>query len=187
MSKEKEVNQNAPQEEKKGVKGFFAKHSELLKFILFNIAGALSSAVELVIHFVLEKWVFASLMGVAIGGIFAKLGYGDKGSMLSYLISTTIGYAIAFVLNRKVSFKADSNVALSVFLYILMVIFTIFMNSFVIGQLLDQWITVPLTNKGMENLGILVSKMIAMAVPVIWTYPCNRFIIHRKKKETDAE
>ncbi len=186
MSKEKEINQNESPSEKKGIKGFFAKHSELLKFILFNIAGALSSAVELVIHFVLEKWVFASLMGVAIGGIFAKLGYGDKGSMLSYLISTTIGYAIAFVLNRKVSFKADSNVALSIFLYILMVIFTIFMNSFVIGQLLDRWITVPLSNKGVGDLGILISKMIAMAVPVIWTYPCNRFIIHRKKKP-DAE
>ncbi len=169
----------------KGIKAFFARHAELLKFILWNIAGMISSAVELAVHFILEKWVFASLMGVAIGGIFEKLGYGDKGSMYSYLISTTIGYAIAFVLNRKVSFKADSNVALSIFLYIIMVIFTIFMNSFVIGQALDLWITTPLTEKGLENIGILLSKIIAMAVPAIWTYPCNRFIIHRKKKEQD--
>ena len=30
----------------------------------------------------------------------------------------------------------------------------------------------------------LVIKLIGMAVPTLWTYPCNRFIIHRKKKST---
>lgn len=28
----------------------------------------------------------------------------------------------------------------------------------------------------------MVIKLIGMAIPTLWTYPCNRFIIHRKKK-----
>ena len=38
--------------------------------------------------------------------------------------------------------------------------------------------------KDLNVLGTIVSKLIGMAVPGLWTYPCNRFIIHRKKKST---
>lgn len=34
------------------------------------------------------------------------------------------------------------------------------------------------------NLWDLVIKLIGMTIPTLWTYPCNRFIIHRRKKST---
>ena len=34
------------------------------------------------------------------------------------------------------------------------------------------------------NFWDLVIKLIGMAIPTLWTYPCNRFVIHRKKKST---
>ena len=57
--------------------------------------------------------------------------------MWAFIVSTSIGYAIAFVLNRKVTFKADANPTLSIILYILMVLFTICATT-LIGNGLDR-------------------------------------------------
>ena len=32
------------------------------------------------------------------------------------------------------------------------------------------------------NLCDMAIKVIGMLIPMLWTYPCNRFLIHRKKK-----
>jgi putative flippase GtrA len=99
-------------------------------------------------------------------------------SVYSYMISTAVGYSVAYVLNRKISFKSDANLALSTVLYALMVVFTIFANA-IIGPIIDA----AVAKTGMPDiLTQIVGKFITMAVPGLWTYPCNRFIIHRKKK-----
>ena len=33
------------------------------------------------------------------------------------------------------------------------------------------------------NLCDMVIKVIGMLIPMLWTYPCNRFLIHRKRKK----
>ena len=162
---------------------FEKKHKELYKFVMWCVSGGLSNIVELIVHVLLINLVFKSLAGDPVTGIFATFG-NDKCTFYSYLILTTIGYGIAFVLNRKVSFKADANVALSTFLYVIMVVFTIAMNSFVIGPFCEGTVTEFFAQKDLNVLGTIVSKLIGMAVPGLWTYPCNRFIIHRKKKST---
>ncbi|MBQ7595242.1 MAG: GtrA family protein, partial [Clostridia bacterium] len=100
----------------------------------------------------------------------------------SYVISTTVGYVIAFILNRKTTFKADSNVALSTFLYVLMVIFTIFATAWLGTQL-----QIFMAAHDMKELGEVIAKPIVAAVATAWTYPLNRFVIHRHKKETVEE
>ena len=128
------------------------KHAEIWKFIKFMIAGGGSSAVELVVHMVLLATVFKPFL--------------DQ------------GYGIAFILNRKITFKADVNPTLSMILYAIMVVFTIFANGW-IGSAMTTFAQGHNLTGGFWDM---VIKLIGMAIPTLWTYPCNRFIIHRKKK-----
>lgn len=163
---------------------FTEKHAEIWKFIKFSIAGGGSSAIELVVHMLLLNFVFASLTTQAITNpTLNMIGVTSKGYLYTYLISTTVGYAIAFILNRKITFKADANPTVSMILYAIMVVFTIFANGW-IGSAMT---TFAQSHNLVGNFWDLVIKLIGMAIPTLWTYPCNRFIIHRKKKPTGTE
>lgn len=170
-------------ENKKNIfKKWTEKHAEIWKFIKFCIAGGGSSAIELVVHMVLLNTVFAAMTVEEISNpTLNMIGINSKGYLYTYLISTTVGYAIAFIINRKVTFKADANPALSMMLYFIMVVFTIFANGW-IGSVMTTFAV----SRGLEgNIWDLIFKVIGMIIPTLWTYPCNRFIIHRKKKATE--
>ncbi|MCI5738968.1 MAG: hypothetical protein MR290_04185, partial [Ruminococcus sp.] len=71
----------------------------------------------------------------------------------------------------------------SMILYAIMVVFTIFANGW-IGSAMT---TFAQSHNLVGNFWDLVIKLIGMAIPTLWTYPCNRFIIHRKKKTTESD
>lgn len=166
---------------------FTQKHAELWKFIKFTFAGSSSSLVELLVHLLLTGIIFKSYMTVPfVSPVLNYIGIDSKGYLYSYLISITVGYTIAFILNRKLTFHADSNPTISVILYIIMVIFTIFAGSW-IGTVLSGF-SVSLIEKGWSATAVnAVCKIIQMAIPTLWTYPLNRFVIHRHKKPAPAE
>lgn len=156
------------------------EHAELWKFIKFLLAGGGSNIVELAVHMLFLNTVFAAMTTEPVTTSFLNLiGITSKGYLYTYMISTTVGYAVAFVINRKITFKADSNPMVSMLLYVVMVIFTIFANGW-IGSAIT---TVAQAHGLIGNLWDMIIKIICMAIPMFWTYPCNRFIIHRKKKE----
>lgn len=162
---------------------FIKNHNEIWKFIKFTIAGASSSIIELGIFMILQYTVFKELNQIEIinSNTLSFLGIHYKGYMYSYFISTTIGYALAYIMNRKITFKANANPILSTILYAVMVIFTIIFNTW-FGAFLGTLIK----SKGLDNAIIeAITKIIVMAVPTLWTYPLNRFVIHRKKKEVN--
>jgi putative flippase GtrA len=159
------------------------KIPEFWKFIKFSVAGGLSSAVELGVAALLQYVIFKAIEHEPIPatGFFKSLldliGMSDGlGIFYSYIISITVGYTIAYILNRKVSFKADSNMALSTFLYVLMVVFTILAGAW-IGTSLNE----VFAAHGWEKWSFLI-KIFQMFISTAWTYPINRFIIHRHKK-----
>lgn len=163
---------------------FITKHGELWKFIKFSIAGGASSIIELIVHMVLLETVFKSLKAVPITNeVLNMINIDSKGYLYTYLISTAVGYGIAFILNRKVTFQADSNPTLSIFLYVLMVIGTIFANGW-IGSALSSFAV----ERGFDTFfGEFVIKIVCMLIPSLWTYPLNRFVIHRKKKVVEEK
>ncbi|MDR0884130.1 MAG: GtrA family protein [Oscillospiraceae bacterium] len=168
------------------LKAFTDAHPEIYKIVKFFIAGGISNVPEILVYLLFLNVVFASLQSTPLpdNGFFEFIGRFvtfEKGiaDMYAYMISTAVGYAVAYVLNRKISFKSDANIALSTFLYVLMVIFTIGANG-VIGPV----ITAAVGKVGLPaTLTEIIGKFLAMAVPGLWTYPCNRFLIHRHKKE----
>ena len=63
-------------------------------------------------------------------------------------------------------------------MYAIMVVCTIIFNTW-FGAFLGTLIK----NSGRSNALIeLLTKVVVMTVPTLWTYPLNRFVIHRKKK-----
>ncbi len=163
------------------------KHAEIWKFLKFSMAGGGSSAVEFIVHMVLLSTCFKALTEVAVENkTLNMIGIESKGYLFAYLISTTVGYLIAFILNRKVTFKADSNPTISMILYFIMVVFTILANGW-IGSAMTAFAQSHNFTGGIADA---IIKVIGMAIPTLWTYPLNRFVIHRKKKtvtETESQ
>lgn len=158
---------------------FTQKHGEIWKFIKFSFTGASTSVLELGVFMFLQYFIFKSLNQVPVtdNAVLDFLGIEYKGYMYSYAISATIGYAAAYIMNRKLTFKADANPVLSTILYVIMVVFTITFNTW-FGAFLGTWVK----NNGWDNVVVeMITKVVVMTVPTIWTYPLNRFVIHRKK------
>ena len=149
------------------------KREELLKIVKFTIMGALSTMIELVVFYLLQGIVFADMRTQPIQ--FFVFAYEGPGYLWSFLISTTVGYAIAFALNRKYTFHANANPIFSIAAYIVMVIFTIFITTW-----LGLWITNLFIQNEMRTLGETITKPFVAVLAMLWTYPINRFIIHRR-------
>lgn len=151
---------------------FTQKHAELWKFIKFALAGALSNIPELLTQLVLVYLVFNCADDP-----------NARGTQIAYYCSTFVGYGVAYVLNRKITFHADANPVLSTILYVIMVIFTIWAKGYIgpwCSELTSSFLPVAVAPTAATILGMLI--------PMVWTYPCNRFIIHRKKKQaTDTQ
>ncbi len=176
---------------------FTQKHAELWKFIKFSFAGIISTLIEFAVYYALLYTAFKDSKGDKFILIEGVLEYEAKGVFWAFVISTTIGYVIAFLINRKTTFNADSNVLVSAIIYTAMVIFTIVATSFIgawimdfcvqhgrslavqqsdltkMQEIVDRWSTI----------GSTVGKPIAAALATCWSYPLNRFVIHRKKKQ----
>lgn len=166
---------------KEKVMKFAGKYTEVWKFIKFAFTGASTSVLELAVFWLLQYVIFRSLNEVPVtdNAILSFLGIEYKGYMYSYFISAVIGYAAAYIMNRKLTFKADANPVLSTVLYAIMVLCTIAFNTW-FGAFLGTLIK----NGGHGSVFIvLLTKVVVMTVPTLWTYPLNRFVIHRKKKE----
>ena len=160
---------------------FTQKHSELWKFIKFTFTGASTSVLELAVFMFLQYCVFRSLNETPVNdnAVMNFLGIEYVGYLYSYAISAIIGYAAAYIMNRKLTFKADANPVLSTIIYAVMVVFTIAFNTW-FGAFLGTLIT----NKELNTPLIeMLTKLVVMTVPTIWTYPLNRFVIHRKRKQ----
>lgn len=165
---------------KANITEFLNKHAEIWKFVKFTFTGASTSVLELAVFWLLQYVIFKSLNEVPVtdNAILSFLGIEYKGYMYSYFISAVIGYAAAYVMNRKLTFKADANPVLSTILYTIMVVCTITFNTW-FGSFLGTLIK----NSGYDSVFIvLLTKLVVMTVPTLWTYPLNRFVIHRKKK-----
>lgn len=160
---------------------FVDNHKEIWKFIKFTFTGASTSILEMAVYALLQYVVFSSLQGVPVedSPILSFLGIEYKGYLYSYLISAIIGYAAAYIMNRKLTFNSDANPLVSTILYAIMVVCTIAFNTW-FGAFLGTWIT----NNGWNSFWMdMLVKLVVMTLPTVWTYPLSRFVIHRRKSE----
>ena len=161
-----------------------AKHPEIWKIIKWMIVGFIANVPELGVYMLcLGGFQKLGVQNLSIFGFMANIvpekeGYFLATVIYAYMISTAVGYTVAFILNRKATFHADANLALSTFFYVLMVCGIIYFNG-ISGPFISNLVgRLPLP----VNLAEGVSKFLSMMVAGVVTYPITRFVIHRKKK-----
>jgi len=166
-----------------------AKHPEIWKIIKWMIVGFIANVPELAVYMLcLDGFQKLGVQNLSIFGFMEKIvpekdGYFLATVIYAYMISTAVGYAVAFILNRKATFHADANLALSTFLYVLMVCGIIYFNG-VSGPFISK--LVGMLNMPV-NLSEGISKFLSMMVAGVVSYPITRFVIHRKKKVQVSE
>lgn len=160
--------------------GISKKHPELWKFIKFNITVVLTSALDIATYLFLLYCVFNGLNNTELkeNAVLSLLGIHYKGYLYSYLISTTVGYVAAYIINRKITFCSDISVAYSSVMYFILAVFNILVSSY-IGGVFGSFIT---SNELSNPLVEIVSKFIIINIPTIWTYPLERYVIQIKRK-----
>lgn len=162
-----------------------AKKSELWKFIKFNICVVVTSVLDIVSYMFMLYVVFKSQCNTPLpeSALLSLLGIRYKGYLYSYLISTSIGYIAAYLINRKVTFKSNINPLYSSVLYAALAIFNILVSSY-LGGVFGTYIA----SHGISSPIIeIVSKFIIINIPTIWTYPLERYIIQINKKERQVQ
>lgn len=159
--------------------------SELWKFLKFNICVVVTSVLDIVSYMFLLYVVFKGQCNTPLpeSALLSLLGIRYKGYLYSYLISTSIGYIAAYLINRKVTFKSNINPLYSSVLYAALAIFNILVSSY-LGGVFGTYIT----SHGMSSPTIeMVSKFVIINIPTIWTYPLERYIIQINKKERQVQ
>ncbi len=111
--------------------------------------------------------------------LLSLLGIKYKGYLYAYLISTSIGYIAAYLINRKITFKSNVNPLYSSVLYAMLAVFNILVSSY-LGGIFGTFITAHNMSSPIVEI---VSKFIIINIPTIWTYPLERYIIQINKKE----
>lgn len=166
---------------KNKMQNFAEKHPELWKFIKFNITVLVTSALDIGIHLFLIYVAFKKIndVPVADNALLSLLGIKYQGYLYSYLISTTVGYAVMYLMNRKLTFHSDVNPAYSSVLYIILSVCNILISSWIGGVAGSFLVEHSLTSPIME----IVSKFIIINIPTIWTYPIERYVIQIKKRK----
>lgn len=157
------------------------KHPEIWKFIKFNISVLITSALDIVSYLLLLYFVFDSLNSEPLpnNALLSLLGIKYKGYLFSYLISTSLGYIAAYLINRKITFHSNINPAYSSVLYFILSVSNILISSW-IGGVFGSFMTA----KNISNpLTEIVSKFIIINIPTVWTYPIERYVIQIRKKE----
>jgi len=163
-----------------------AKHPEIWKIIKWMIVGFIANIPELGVYMLcLYGFRATNVTNLSIFGFMEKIIQPNEDFHIAvviyaYMISTAVGYTVAFILNRKATFHADANLALSTFFYVLMVSMIIYVNG-VTGPFISN--LVGMLNMPV-NLSEGVSKFLSMMLAGVLTYPITRFVIHRKKKVT---
>lgn len=152
---------------------------ELWKFIKFNISVIVTSVLDVVTYLVLIYTVFKSQCSVQLpdSALLSLLGIKYRGYLYAYIISTSVGYIAAYIINRKITFESNVNPLYSSVLYFILALVNILVSSWIGGifgsVMVSRGINTPLMQ--------IVSKFIIINIPTLWTYPLERYVIQIKK------
>ncbi len=152
---------------------------ELWKFLKFNISVIVTSVLDVVTYLVLIYTVFKSQCNAQLpdSALLSLLGIKYRGYLYAYIISTSVGYIAAYIINRKITFRSNVNPLYSSVLYFILALVNILVSSWIGGifgsVMASRGINTPLMQ--------IVSKFIIINIPTLWTYPLERYVIQIRK------
>lgn len=162
------------------INAFSKGHPELWKFVKFNISVFITSALDIISYLFLLYFVFKGGKDIPLpdNALLSLLGIKYKGYLISYLISTSIGYISAYLINRKITFHSDINPVYSSVMYLILAVFNILVSSY-IGSVFGAFMQ---SNNLSTPIAEAVAKFIIINIPTLWTYPVERYVIQLRRK-----
>ncbi len=170
---------------------------ELWKFIKFAFAASISFVAQYLSYMFLHSVVFISLDSRSIdvsNPVWSKvleiLGASNAlGAFIATMISVIIGYAVAYIMNRKITFQSSGHLARSITIYIIMVLVTMIVSSVIASQLTSWAAGKGLVGEGSKYdfISNTVINILSQLLPTVYTYPLQRFVINPPKKKAAGE
>ena len=157
------------------------KHAGLWQFIMYMLMGLITTVVDFGTFALCNFLIFTGLRERVFSWwlIDYPTASGGLGAFLSFAISFAVSQIFNFFLQRKTTFKANNNPALSGVLYAVMVIGVYFLQLYV-----PTLIGGPICALFGAALGEIVLKCINMTSSMLIQYPINKFIIMRRNDKT---
>lgn len=150
----------------------------MFEFVSYALLGLLASAAELAAFAVCNFWLFAAWKGTDfhwwILNYTAGTG-GGLGGFLATAVSYLVGQAVNFVIQRRVTFRANNSTAGSGALYAVFITALWFFQVYIIGVLMHA-----LRPSLGESWGDLVAKIATMFLCFLISFPMNKFVIMRR-------
>ena len=173
---------------KKFFKAFPEKYPKLWEFIKFIFTAFSTTILYYIIFWIGQATLVEPLKDVQVHSkILSFLGYDSNlGLAIAYLSASFLSYVASYIMNRKVTFKSNSNVLVSTILFALMVVVTTAFTSW-FGTFATNWCAAKGGFWASGFMSSIVIPTIAMLIPFVWTYPFQKFVIYRNKKEPEEE
>lgn len=193
MSENKVINAQTDTPKKQSAfKRWTEKNAQLWQLIKFFVFSCCSGLTEGVTYIVMGSLLLIPLASKGIGDIHFLFFNYDNGmfyDMIAYLVSTTVGNMVSFVLNRKKTFKSANNVTFSVTATLIMIVFIIFYSTVLgpklnvaIGELIP-WFN---TNDGTIAIRNFIGKTLMSFATFVFVFLMDKFVILRESKEQKA-
>lgn len=159
---------------KSGFKKFTEKYAQLWQLIKFTLASMVAGISEYATYMILGMLVLTPL---AAQGFHWWIFNYDAGSssglcdMIAYLVSTTVGNMVSFVINRKKTFKSATNVTFSVTATLIMIAFIICCSTY-LGPVFTTMVTGWFKNATLGNptLKEFICKTIGKTLICMFTF-----------------
>jgi len=161
-----------------------------LKSVAASGLGAVASLLSYMLFLPLLDWLGATflpdffLLNLIAHTVDDASHYSPAVLVYAFVLSTCIGQAIGFVLNRKVAFKANNNVVRATLFTLLLVVFSIVASGFIGPWMVWLVSRIPSMPHALVQV---FGKVLTMTVAIVWIYPANRFLIHRVVKKGSAD
>ena len=167
---------------KEKFKAFTEKHARVWEFIKFVFTACSTTVLYYIIFWIGQATLVEPLKGVEVHSAILKfLGYdANLGLAISYLSASFLSYVASYIMNRKVTFKSNSNVLVSTLLFALMVIVTTAFTSW-FGTFATEWAQSKGGFLASGFVSSLVIPTVAMLIPFVWTFPFQKYVIYRNK------
>lgn len=160
------------------IKRWKEKHPDLYEFILFNVMSNVATIVNFVVLALATNFIFKSLANQALHWFIFDYAIENGGlaGFLGFLMAYVCAQIVNFIVQRKVVFGANCNIAKVLPWYILTVvvagIISIWLPPYVI-----RWIT-PYVG---ATVATYVANVVNILIQVLINYPMMKFVIMKKE------
>ena len=153
------------------------KHPVIYQFLSFAALGGVVTVVDFAVFALCRYLIYLPYLDTPFHAWLFHYGT-DAGGLcgfLSFITSFAIAQVVSFVMQRKVTFKANNNTAASAAMFTVLILFILWVN------LTLPTVTVPFLSRFMSaELAAFLGKSMNMTLSMLIEFPVDKFIIMRR-------